>query len=88
MSTQESRPDLGVDFAGHHFRNPVTVASGTFGSGLEYSRFVDLNTLGAVTTKGVSDKPWGGKSHTSCHRDSFGHDEGDRASESRSRCIY
>ena len=60
MSTQESRPDLGVDFAGHHFRNPVTVASGTFGSGLEYSRFVDLNTLGAVTTKGVSDKPWEG----------------------------
>ena len=52
--------DLGVEYAGHHFRNPVTVASGTFGSGMEYSRFTDLEQLGAVTTKGVSDKPWEG----------------------------
>ncbi len=42
------------------FRNPVTVASGTFGSGEEYSEFVDLNRLGAVTTKGVADQPWAG----------------------------
>lgn len=40
--------------------NPVTVASGTFGSGAEYSEFVDLNRLGAVTTKGVANKPWEG----------------------------
>lgn len=60
MSGHEKKPDLSVDFAGHHFKNPVTVASGTFGSGMEYSRFVDLNILGAVTTKGVSDKPWEG----------------------------
>ena len=40
------------------WKNPVTVASGTFGSGAEYSEFVDLNRLGAVTTKGVANKPW------------------------------
>lgn len=49
-----------VGFAGQVFRNPVTVASGTFGSGIEYSRFVDLNALGALTTKGVSAVPWEG----------------------------
>ena len=42
------------------WKNPVTVASGTFGSGAEYSEFVDLNRLGAVTTKGVANKPWEG----------------------------
>ncbi len=49
-----------VNFAGVEFKNPVTVASGTFGSGTEYSEFVDLNRLGAVTTKGVSNVPWVG----------------------------
>ena len=52
--------DLSVDFAGSKFRNPITVASGTFGSGIEYSRYVDLERLGAVTTKGVSRDPWEG----------------------------
>lgn len=42
------------------FKNPVTTASGTFGSGREYSEFVDLNKLGAVTVKGVANKPWSG----------------------------
>ena len=55
-----SSMDLSVDFAGHHFKNPLTVASGTFGSGIEYSRFVDIGKLGAVTTKGVSSVPWEG----------------------------
>lgn len=41
-------------------KNPVTTASGTFGSGAEYGEFVDLNQLGAVTTKGVADVPWPG----------------------------
>ncbi|MCR5775621.1 MAG: dihydroorotate dehydrogenase [Lachnospiraceae bacterium] len=59
-SAGDIEPDLGVDLAGIHFRNPVTVASGTFGSGIEYSRFVDLNKLGALTTKGVSRDPWEG----------------------------
>ena len=52
--------ELSVDFAGHHFRNPLTVASGTFGSGMEYSRYVDIGRLGAITTKGVSSVPWEG----------------------------
>ena len=52
--------ELNVDFAGHHFRNPLTVASGTFGSGMEYSRYVDIGRLGAITTKGVSSVPWEG----------------------------
>lgn len=47
-------------FAGVTFENPVTTASGTFGSGLEYSEFVDLHKLGAVTTKGVANVPWPG----------------------------
>ncbi len=49
-----------VNIAGVEFKNPVTVASGTFGSGEEYSEFVDLDNLGAVTTKGVASTPWEG----------------------------
>lgn len=49
-----------VNIAGVEFKNPVTVASGTFGSGEEFSDFVDLNKLGAVTTKGVASVPWEG----------------------------
>lgn len=49
-----------VSIAGVSFKNPVTTASGTFGSGMEYSEFVDLNRLGAVTTKGVASVPWPG----------------------------
>ena len=49
-----------VNIAGVEFKNPVTVASGTFGSGAEYGDFVDLNRLGAVTTKGVANIPWQG----------------------------
>ena len=51
---------LSVNIAGVEFKNPVTVASGTFGSGAEYHEFVDLNKLGAVTTKGVANVPWPG----------------------------
>jgi dihydroorotate dehydrogenase (NAD+) catalytic subunit len=49
-----------VNIAGVELANPITVASGTFGSGMEYSEFVDLNKLGAVTTKGVANVPWPG----------------------------
>ncbi len=49
-----------VKIAGVEFKNPVTTASGTFGSGMEYSEFVDLNRLGAVTTKGVASVAWPG----------------------------
>ncbi len=51
---------LGVSLAGVELKNPVMTASGTFGSGAEYSEFVDLNQLGAVVTKGVANVPWPG----------------------------
>ena len=49
-----------VTIAGVEFQNPIMEASGTFGSGMEYSEFVDLNKLGAVVTKGVANVPWAG----------------------------
>lgn len=49
-----------VTLAGVELKNPVMTASGTFGSGAEYSEFVDLNSLGAVVTKGVANVPWPG----------------------------
>ena len=52
--------NLSVNLAGVELKNPVMTASGTFGSGLEYSEFVDLNKLGAVVTKGVANVPWPG----------------------------
>lgn len=52
--------NLSVNIAGVEWKNPVTTASGTFGSGAEFAEFVDLNKLGAVTTKGVANVPWPG----------------------------
>ncbi len=52
--------NMSVNIAGISLKNPVMTASGTFGSGMEYSEFVDLNRLGAVVTKGVSLTPWTG----------------------------
>ena len=52
--------DTSVTLCGVTMKNPVTVASGTFGSGMEYGEFVDLNRLGAVVTKGVANVPWTG----------------------------
>ncbi|WP_026492370.1 dihydroorotate dehydrogenase [Butyrivibrio sp. XPD2002] len=49
-----------VNISGVTFKNPVMTASGTFGSGMEYAEFVDLNRLGAVVTKGVASVPWPG----------------------------
>ena len=49
-----------VTLAGVELKNPVMTASGTFGSGMEYSEFVDLSRLGGVVTKGVADVPWPG----------------------------
>ena len=49
-----------VNLAGVEFKNPVMEGSGTFGSGAEYSAYVDLNKLGAVVTKGVANVPWPG----------------------------
>lgn len=52
--------NMKVNIAGVEWKNPVTVASGTFGSGAEFAEYVDLNKLGAVTTKGVANIPWPG----------------------------
>lgn len=52
--------NMQTTIAGVTFKNPVMTASGTFGSGMEYSEFVDLNQLGAVVTKGVASVPWSG----------------------------
>jgi dihydroorotate dehydrogenase (NAD+) catalytic subunit len=49
--------DMSVNIAGVEWKNPVTVASGTFGSGAEFADYVDINKLGAVTTKGVANVP-------------------------------
>lgn len=51
---------MSVNLAGVTLKNPVMTASGTFGSGAEYSEFVDLNNLGAVVIKGVANVPWSG----------------------------
>lgn len=52
--------NMSVKIAGVELKNPVMTASGTFGSGMEYGQFVDLNRLGAVVTKGVANVPWQG----------------------------
>jgi len=49
-----------VEIAGVKLKNPVITSSGTFGAGLEYSEFIDLSRLGAVTAKGIADVPWEG----------------------------
>lgn len=55
-----SKVNLAVDLGGLSMKNPVTTASGTFAAGMEYSQFVDVSALGAVTTKGVSLNGWPG----------------------------
>lgn len=55
-----SNIDLSINIAGVEFKNPVMTASGTFGSGKEYSDFMDLNRLGGVVAKGVAIEPWDG----------------------------
>ena len=54
------RPDMSVDMAGIRMKNPVMVASGTFGYGPEYADLVDLNRLGAMVVKGILMEPWDG----------------------------
>ena len=56
----EIKMNTAVKIAGIEFKNPVMTGSGTFGSGMEYGEFVDLNKLGAVVTKGVANIPWPG----------------------------
>ena len=51
---------LDVDFLGIHMKSPVIAASGTFGFGLEYEEYMDLNRVGAISCKGLSLNPWAG----------------------------
>lgn len=78
---------MSVNLAGMTLKNPVMTASGTFGSGAEYSEFVDLNNLGAVVTKGVANVPWPGNPTPRCGRDHRRNAECYRSSESRNRCF-
>ena len=77
-----SKVNMAVNIAGVEWKNPITVASGTFGSGMEYSEFVDLNRLGAVTTKGVANVPWPGNPTPRICRDIWRNDECHRTSKS------
>lgn len=60
MQGEAFEPNLQVNLGGLIMRNPVTDASGTFAAGREYSDFVDVEKMGAITTKGVSAVPWEG----------------------------
>ena len=60
MNNQKMQPNTEVSIAGVSLKNPVMTASGTFGSGMEYSELTDLSKLGAVVTKGVANVPWEG----------------------------
>ena len=79
--------DMSVNIAGVEWKNPVTVASGTFGSGEEFSEYVDLNRLGAVTTKGVANVPWSGNPTPACGRSLRRYDECDRSAEPGNRSV-
>ncbi len=79
--------NMKVNIAGVEWKNPVTVASGTFGSGAEFAEFIDLNRLGAVTTKGVANVPWPGESYTPGRGSLWRDDECHRTAESGDRSI-
>lgn len=64
LAAHETAVDLSVNLGGLVMKNPVAVASGTFAAGREYSDFVDVSSLGAVTTKGVSLNGWEGNEGT------------------------
>ena len=57
MWMEDFNLNTNIEIAGVRFKNPVMTASGTFGSGMEYAEFADLNRLGAVVTKGVANVP-------------------------------
>lgn len=60
VAPRKTSVNLAVNLGGLDMKNPVTTASGTFAAGREYSDFVDVSALGAVTTKGVSLNGWEG----------------------------
>ena len=66
LSTEVESDGYECKYCRRRVENPVTVASGTFGSGAEFADYVDINKLGAVTTKGVANVPVGRKSDSAC----------------------
>ncbi len=62
IEPKKKKINLSVEIAGIQFQNPVLTASGTFGYGLEYTDFIDLNLLGGIVVKGLSIKPSHGNS--------------------------
>ena len=85
QKTVQTKLNTEVTIAGVTFKNPVMTASGTFGSGMEYGEFVDLNKLGAVVTKGVANvrrfkSPWSrnDKGRGKCAVAGQSHTESDR----------
>ena len=74
-----------IDFAGIKMKNPVTVASGTFGYGREYSNFFDLSKLGGIITKGTSLKPRNGNKPSRVYETASGMLNSIRITKSRSR---
>lgn len=77
-----------VNLAGIKMKNPVTVASGTFGYGREFSEFIDLNKLGGIVTKGTSLKPRAGNKPPRVCETTARNVKFDRTSKSRCRIFY
>ena len=77
-----------VNLAGVELKNPVMTASGTFGSGEEYSEFVDLSELGAVVTKGVANVPWPGNATPRMCRDLRRNDQRHRPCRTRASTCF
>ena len=79
--------NMAVNIAGVEWKNPVTTASGTFGSGEEFSEFVDLNQPGRSDDQGGSECAMAGKSNTASGRSVRWHDECHRSAESGHRSV-
>lgn len=74
-----------VNLAGIKMKNPVTVASGTFGYGREFSNFFDLSKLGGIITKGTALKPWSGNKPSRVYETASGMLNSIRITKSRNR---
>ncbi len=77
-----------INLAGIKMKNPVTVASGTFGYGREFEEFIDLNKLGGICTKGTSLKPRPGNKPPRVYETTCRHVKRNRSTKSRSRILH
>ena len=81
-------PSMSVTLAGVELKNPVVVASGTFGFGREYGQFYDLSELGAICVKGLTAAPPGGQPSPPHRGDSHGNSQQCGAAKPRCGCFY